>query len=51
MGGGGAAGGLQGRQDTATELPAIPEPHTYAMVLAGLGLVAFAARRKRQARA
>lgn len=51
IGGGGAAGGLQGRQDTATELPAIPEPHTYAMVLAGLGLVAFAARRKRQARA
>lgn len=51
IGGGGAAGGLQGRQDTVTELPAIPEPHTYAMVLAGLGLVAFAARRKRQARA
>ena len=47
VGGGGATGGLQSRDNTVTELPAIPEPHTYAMVLAGLGLVAFAARRKR----
>jgi len=27
----------------------VPEPETYAMLLAGLGLVGFAARRKRQA--
>ncbi|MYM24481.1 DUF642 domain-containing protein [Duganella sp. FT135W] len=28
---------------------AVPEPETYAMMLAGLGLVGFAARRKKQA--
>jgi hypothetical protein len=27
----------------------VPEPETYAMLLAGLGLVGFAARRKKQA--
>jgi hypothetical protein len=26
---------------------AVPEPETYAMLLAGLGLVGFAARRRR----
>lgn len=30
-------------------LPTVPEPETYAMLLAGLGLVGFAARRKRTA--
>jgi choice-of-anchor C domain-containing protein len=30
-------------------LTAVPEPETYAMLVAGLGLVGFAARRKKQA--
>lgn len=30
-------------------VPAVPEPGTYAMLLAGLGLIGVAARRKRQA--
>jgi hypothetical protein len=35
---------------TATSaIAAVPEPETYAMMLAGLGLVGFAARRRRQA--
>ena len=29
--------------------PAVPEPETYAMMLAGLGLIGFSARRKKQA--
>jgi len=29
-------------------IPAIPEPETYAMMLAGLGLLGFVARRRRQ---
>ncbi|MYM26426.1 PEPxxWA-CTERM sorting domain-containing protein [Duganella sp. FT135W] len=29
-------------------IAAVPEPETYAMLLAGLGLVGFAARRRRQ---
>ncbi|MBI1989245.1 MAG: PEP-CTERM sorting domain-containing protein, partial [Betaproteobacteria bacterium] len=29
-------------------LAAIPEPETYAMMLAGLGLMGFVARRRRQ---
>lgn len=32
-------------------LAAIPEPETYAMLLAGLGLLGFAARRRKQAEA
>ena len=28
--------------------PAVPEPETYAMMLAGLGLAGFAARRQRK---
>jgi len=31
--------------------PPIPEPETYAMMLAGLGMLAFAARRRKQSRA
>ena len=30
------------------DVPAIPEPETYAMMLAGLGLLGFVARRRRQ---
>ncbi|GAB1720388.1 MAG: hypothetical protein NTAFB09_21190 [Nitrosospira sp.] len=33
----------------APPVPSIPEPETYAMLLAGLGLVGFLARRKKQA--
>ncbi len=32
----------------ALSVPAVPEPETYAMLLAGLGLVGMAARRRRQ---
>jgi hypothetical protein len=28
--------------------PAVPEPETYAMLLAGLGLMGFVARRRKQ---
>ena len=35
--------------DAAPPLPAVPEPETYAMLLAGLGLIGFAARRRKQA--
>ncbi len=35
-----------GREAGAGSIAAIPEPETYAMLLAGLGLVGFAARRK-----
>jgi hypothetical protein len=33
--------------DIRPDIPAIPEPETYAMLLAGLGLVGFIARRKK----
>lgn len=50
VGGGGAAGGLNtgggGLITTTPEVPAVPEPETWAMLLAGLGLVALAGRRK-----
>ena len=29
-------------------IPAVPEPQTYALLLAGLGVVGFVARRRRQ---
>ena len=35
----------------ATSITAVPEPETYAMMLAGLGLLGFAARRRKQAQA
>lgn len=55
VGGGGATGGLDtGNNGIGTSTPPIavvPEPETYVMLLAGLGLVAFAARRKRVTKA
>lgn len=59
IGGGGASGGFDRSGggtptiDTGTPgvvvppIPAVPEPETYAMLLAGLGLVGFAARRRK----
>ena len=35
----------------ATSITAVPDPETYAMMLAGLGLLGFAARRRKQAQA
>lgn len=35
-------------QSMSTPPPAIPEPETYAMLLAGLGLLGFTARRRKQ---
>lgn len=35
-------------QITATAAPAIPEPESYAMLLAGLGLLGFVTRRRKQ---
>lgn len=49
VGGGGAGGGLNtgsGLITTTPEVPAVPEPETWAMLLAGLALVALAGRRK-----
>lgn len=34
--------------ESLVNVPAIPEPHTYALMLAGLGAVGFMARRRRQ---
>ncbi|WP_226936449.1 PEP-CTERM sorting domain-containing protein [Janthinobacterium sp. GW458P] len=55
VGSGGAGGGIEGRSIAPTAiLPpvlAVPEPETYAMLLAGLAMVAFAGRRKRIAKA
>ena len=45
-GGPGAQGGGYG--NTSVQAPPIPEPETYAMMLAGLGLLGFVARRRRQ---
>ena len=33
---------------TLTQVPTIPEPETYAMLLAGLGLIGFSARSRKQ---
>jgi len=48
VGGGGSGGGFTGGSiiPVTPEIPAVPEPETYAMLLAGLGLVALARRRK-----
>jgi hypothetical protein len=32
----------------SSQVAAVPEPETYAMMLAGLGLIGFAARRRKQ---
>ena len=37
-----------GHDYTTTSLAAVPEPETYAMMLAGLGLLGFVARRRKQ---
>ena len=47
----GATGGTDADQRiTSFSVSAVPEPETYAMMLAGLGLVGFAARRRKQAK-
>lgn len=53
VGSGGSGGGIDGRNapNPTPILPpvvAVPEPETYAMLLVGLGMAAFAARRKRR---
>ena len=46
---GGLAAAYNGSVDTvASTTPSVPEPETYAMMLAGLGLMGFVARRRRQ---
>lgn len=48
VGSGGSGGGFTGGSiiPVTPDIPAVPEPETYAMLLAGLGLVALARRRK-----
>jgi hypothetical protein len=36
-----------GVQGTAVEVPTVPEPETYALMLAGLGAVGYFAKRRR----
>jgi hypothetical protein len=48
LGGGNFRLSLNGGGGNATFAPAIPEPDTYGMLLAGLGLFAFIARRRGQ---
>jgi len=46
---GGLAAAYNGSVDTVGgTTPSVPEPETYAMLLAGLGLLGFVARRRRQ---
>lgn len=44
---GGGVPGFSPREGEIDAIAAIPEPETYAMLLAGLGLVGFAARRRK----
>jgi hypothetical protein len=46
----GGTTGLTGAVDASDRLPptSVPEPETYAMLLAGLGLMGFVARRRKQ---
>lgn len=44
-----ALGGFQTIEGEAFTLTAVPEPHAYAMLLAGLGLTGWVARRRRPA--
>jgi len=44
---GGTGGSYADQRITAFDVSAVPEPDTYAMLLAGLGLVAFVARRRK----
>lgn len=50
VGGGGVGGGIDGGSNGGSLVPpvtpAVPEPETWAMLMAGLGLLAFAGRRK-----
>jgi hypothetical protein len=44
----GAGGTMQGTYPISQSITAaVPEPETYAMMLAGLGLLGFVARRRR----
>lgn len=43
---GGAGGTMMGTSPITQSIAAVPEPETYGMLLAGLGLVGFAARRR-----
>jgi hypothetical protein len=44
-----AVAGANGMLTSLTQVTAVPEPETYAMLLAGLGLVGWSVRRKKQA--
>jgi len=44
----GVGGGLSAVAFAANAVPAVPEPESYAMLLAGLGMVAAIARRRRR---
>jgi hypothetical protein len=43
--------GLRTEFDNITFTPAVPEPEVYALLIAGLGLVSFMARRRRESQA